>query len=120
MRRASRVIWELTHGPIAAGLCVLHRCDNRACVNPAHLFLGTHAANMADMTQKGRQAKGSKVARHGEQHGCSKLTTDTVEQILRSTGTQKSIAKRFGISRSHVSAIKLGKFWKHISRKTSC
>ena len=55
MRYTHRVAWEVTHGPIPEGLCVLHRCDHPPCCRPDHLFLGTRAENIADCVAKGRQ-----------------------------------------------------------------
>lgn len=70
-QRASRVAYEAFVGPITDGLLVLHHCDNAACINPVHLFLGTHQDNADDRNSKQRQAK-------GEQHPNAKLTQEQV------------------------------------------
>jgi len=107
-----RVVYERAVGPIPAGLCVLHRCDNRRCFNPLHFFTGSHQDNMDDMNQKGR---GNYF--HGEDHPSSKLNDEKVQEIrrLRTQGyTQQEIADQFGVQQATISRIILRKTWKHV------
>ncbi len=111
MRRAHRVAYELYVGPVPVGLCVLHRCDNRACVNPLHLFLGTPADNTADMLAKGREAHVGPV---GECHGMAKLTWGSVKTIrerLALGERQQTLADEYGVSQSQISAIRNNASW---------
>jgi hypothetical protein len=109
---AHRFAWDITNGPIPDGLLVCHTCDNRKCVRPAHLFLGTHKDNQADKAAKGRCAP-----RFGEHHGQAKLTGEQVKEIraLRQHGVlRREIAELYGIHPTNVSKLALGKGWKHI------
>jgi hypothetical protein len=128
LARANRVAWELTHGPIPDGQWVLHRCDTPACVNPDHLFLGTHNDNVADMVAKGRHPRGDKNGSHlhpegrarGEAHGWSKLTAQAVQEIrarIRGGASQRAVGAAFGICHQHVSKIVSGELWAHVPRE---
>ncbi len=109
--KAHRVSFEITHGKIPEGLCVLHKCDNPPCVNPKHLYAGTHKQNSFDRDSKNRGAK-------GETQGASKLTTAEVLEIrrLHASGkyNQKDIATMFNCNHSNVNQIVNRKSWKHI------
>jgi len=107
--RTHRLSYELAYGPIPQGSHVLHQCDNPKCVNPEHLFLGTHQDNMADKARKGRKAKVM-----GEANGNAKVTDETVRQIRAATGYQADIGARYGVSQTTVWKIKHGHSWGHV------
>lgn len=101
LKRAHRVAWEWTNGPIPAGMVICHRCDTPACVNPDHLFIGSHADNVADKMAKGRCPR-------GERAGSAKLTDEQAEDIRRARARGElcaAIAARLGISITTVSQI---------------
>jgi len=108
--KAHRASWILARGTIPDGLHVLHRCDNRACVNPNHLFLGTNIDNIADRDRKGRCRS---AAPFGARNGAARLTAEMVSAIVaryRAGGvSQAMVAKEFGVAQGHVSNIVNGK-----------
>ena len=108
-RQAHRIAYELTLGAFDAKLEVCHRCDNPSCCNPAHLFLGTHADNMADM---GRKKRYSMPGYSGERHPGAKLTDQQVAAIRHlyaaKQGSQRDLARRFGVTQAHISLIVRG------------
>jgi hypothetical protein len=98
---AHRFSYELHFGEIPKGMCVLHSCDNRLCVNPGHLFIGTHSDNHNDMYAKKR------CSRAGENNGRAKLSNKQIKEIQEeysSKGTyQEVLASKFKVSASTVS-----------------
>lgn len=105
--RAHRRAWEIENGPIPEGLFVLHRCDNRLCVRPSHLFLGTHEENMADMCSKGRQAR-------GEGQHLAELTESDVLAIRASDLSSSALARRYGVTVPTIACVRQGVTWKHV------
>ena len=100
----------LHHGPIPVGLCVCHHCDNPACVNPEHLFLGTQADNMRDRDAKGRQQR-------GERHCKAKLDTRRVLAVRRDRAegmAYAAIVEKYGVSSGCIQNIVNRKTWKHL------
>lgn len=99
-KSSHRLSWEIEHGTIPEGLCVLHKCDNRKCVNPNHLFLGTNADNTKDMFSKNRQN-----SRKGEYNPQCKLLDSEIIEIRRRAilgECKKTIAGDFNISHFYI------------------
>jgi len=110
-----RASWMLHHGKIPDGLFVLHKCDNRKCTNPEHLFLGTAKDNVHDMIKKGRKKQSPGLS--GEKNPTSKLTHNEVCEIRRlldSSCTQSSLARKFHVTRSAIWCIKNNKCWRSV------
>ncbi len=106
VRGAHKIAWLLTNGD-TNGLCVLHRCDNRVCVNPRHLFLGTKQDNSDDKIQKGRDTTAA-------------LKPDQVREIREALknwhhGIGKELAKKYGVDHGVISGIKLGQTYRHVT-----
>lgn len=106
-RRAHRFSYALYVGVIPENMLVCHRCDTPACVNPAHLFIGTSRDNAEDREQKGRGVRPS-----GEAHHNAKLTMEQAKAIRADNRKQREIAADYGISQHAVWAVKQNKVWR--------
>lgn len=118
---AHRASWILHHGSIPKGMMVCHRCDNRLCVNPDHLFLGSAKDNMRDAASKGRmnwknpQRPGLP---RGERHHSSKLKGENVIAIRASKKKGIELAAEYGVAPITISRIRRGIIWSHVGRPT--
>jgi len=105
--RSHRVSWTLFCGDIPSDMCVLHKCDNRKCCNPNHLFLGDRTDNHNDKINKNRQPVGMMLPQ-------AKLTDDNIRHIRASNKTGVELAKQYNVRPSTISKIRCYKRWKHI------
>lgn len=132
--RTHRLSYFVFVGALPEGMLVCHKCDNPPCVNPSHLFLGTHSDNMMDASKKGRIGAGdhhwtrriperlltrkksdTTNMRRGERHGIAKLTAEKVREIRafrRVLGwSQQQIADVMGVTHKTIGNILAGKIW---------
>ena len=111
MANAHRVAWEFMVGPIPKGMLVLHKCDNRACCNPKHLFLGTIQDNMDDRNRKMRQA-------HGIGNWNATLTDAQVRHIRTfksfKRGEAKALAAYYGVTTGTLYHVRTRRSWRHL------
>ena len=115
-KTVSRLSYEWAFGiELTPNQFICHKCDNRKCVNPDHLFVGTHTDNMRDMWTKGRGKTSEQI---GSKNNNSKLTDDDIikiKQRIKNKETNISIANDFNVTHVMISLIRNNKRWKHIS-----
>ena len=102
-----RLVYLLYYNEIPENICVLHKCDNRKCVNPHHLFLGTRGDNNRDRSKKGRSCQENN-------HPLSKLNQSDVEYIRQSDKSQRKLAKEFGVCKTLIANIKHNRTWRKV------
>jgi len=114
--KAHRISWMIANGSIPNGMCICHHCDNPGCVNPDHLFMGTHSDNMKDAAMKGR----NKIPRStGEEHGISKLNETEVLSIRDEYRdpdhpSMIELGNKYNVSGATICLIVNRKTWQHI------
>ncbi len=111
LARAHRAAYREATGEDPGRLMVLHRCDRPGCVNPAHLFLGSAAANAKDRNSKGRQAKGEMFP---EKAGRRVVTEELVREIRASTERECDLVRRLGLDQATVNHIRHRRSWRHV------
>lgn len=123
---AHRAVWEHLRGPIPSGMMLCHHCDNPSCVNPAHLYVGTHKENMRDMVTRRRYffAQDPERCREAGRSGGlknnwargpanpkAKLSVEQAQSIYSDDRPTKVLAAIYGVNYSTIQRIRRGQFW---------
>jgi hypothetical protein len=114
--KAHRAAYFVFSGDVPPGRLVMHKCDNRKCINPDHLSLGSNADNMRDMVAKGRSGTCGGSPRRGSQSPSALLTETSASMVLglRGSVTARQLAERLGVKRQTISNIWMGIRWAHV------
>lgn len=110
-RFAHRIAFHLATGIDPDMGLVCHHCDNRACINPEHLYLGTHQTNMDDKVSRDRCSR-----LKGEVNPAATMTNELAQAVIEEVGTYREVARKFGILPNTVRSVKLGITWKDLDR----
>jgi len=111
--RANRIAYKISYGIIPSGLCVLHTCDNPLCVNPNHLWLGTHNDNMRDKVLKGRCSHLKEELNPNSK--LTKIDVLTIRNLYDMNGyTQYKLAELYNVTRSCIKHVVNKDVWKNI------
>lgn len=114
-KKAHRVSWEIHNGPIPSGSLCLHKCDNKSCVNPSHLYIGNHSDNAKDMIERGGQTFNPPL---GSKHWASKLNEENALEIRRlyseGSTTYLELSTKFNVSPESVRDVIKGITWRHV------
>ena len=104
-----RFIYRFYKGEPKKGMVIRHTCDNRKCINPEHLIIGTHQDNVRDRVARGRSAKGLK-------NGRSKMTRQAVLKVYNEKKTSRTeLARRYGVDRQVIRKIQIGETWRCVT-----
>jgi hypothetical protein len=113
VHNAHRWLFEATHGPMPAGGFVCHRCDNKACVNPDHLYAGTAGTNMRDTHARNPRMKFRAMPK-GEAHHRAKITSEIVIAIRVGKISRRMAKENHGLSPSQFKRVRRGETWQHV------
>ena len=123
---AHRAVWEHVNAPIPKGKMLCHHCDNAGCINPKHMYVGTHAENMRDMKDRkryfaakepecvkelGRALGLSNTWARGSKNPKARLSRADAATISKSSEATKILAERFGVDRTTIQRIRRGALW---------
>lgn len=109
--KAHRVAFELATGKDPTGWLVCHHCDNPSCINPEHLYLGTHQDNANDKVKRNRCSR-----LKGEINPAATMTDDLATKVIKEPGTYRGVARKFGLQPNAVRNVKLGITWQDLDR----